>query len=58
MPDEIKDQFEIQSLKRCSKCCDDVKTYAVKVASAKEMEAQELKESARMVEIIQTLKER
>lgn len=58
IPDSVKDQFEMQVLKRCSKCCVDVKQYAMKVQTAKDIEKDELKQSERMVEIINSLKER
>ena len=42
LPEEIKEQFEVKSMMRCSKCCIDVESYAVKVLTDKEIEIDEL----------------
>lgn len=48
----------MQTLMRCSKCTQDVNQYAVKQATAKQLEEKSDADAKKMVETLQTLKER
>jgi hypothetical protein len=58
VPDDIAEKFKIEEMVRCSKCTSDVKQYAVKVQSKKDVEAEVESTEKGTEALLQSLKER